>query len=40
MYFSDIWFSVVKASEELMDEGVYYYGLVNMSHKDFCLDTL
>ena len=40
IYFSDIWFSVVKIYEEAIAEGVDYCGQVKTSHKGFCLDTL
>ena len=40
IYFSDIWFSVVKISEEAIAEGVDYCGQVKTSHKGFCLATL
>ena len=39
-YFSDIWFSSVKKSEEMAAAGVNYCGPVKTSHKDFCLATL
>ena len=39
-YFADSWFSSVKTAEEVMAAGVDYCGLVKMSHKGFCLDTL
>ena len=39
-YFDDIWFSIVKKSEELMSEGVYFCGPVKTFHKGFCLATL
>ena len=39
-YFADSWFSGVKTSEEVMSEGVYYCGKVDMSHKGFCIYTL
>ena len=40
IYFSYSCFSVVKTAADLMAEGVNYCGLVNMSHKGFCLATL
>ena len=39
-YFDDSWFSVLKTSEEAIAKGVYYYGQVKTTHKDFCLATL
>ena len=39
-YFSGSWFSLVKTSEDGMAEGVDYCGLVNTSHRGFCLATL
>ena len=39
-YFSYIFYSRVKKYEEVMAEGVYFCGLVNTSHKFFCLATL
>ena len=36
-YFSDIWFSGVKTSQEAMSEGVDYCRPVKKIHKDFCL---
>ena len=39
-YFADIWFSVVKTAEDVMDLGVDYCRPVKTSHKSFCLDTL
>ena len=39
-YFSYIFYSRVKKYEEVMAEGVYYCGSVDMIHKGFCLATL
>ena len=39
-YFTDIWLSSVKTSEQVMAAGVDYCGLVKMSHKSFCHATL
>ena len=39
-YFTDIWFSGLKTSEEAMSKGVYCCGPVKTSHKGFCLATL
>ena len=39
-YFSDIWFSSIKTSDEAMAAGVDYFGPVNTSHKGFCLAPL
>ena len=38
--FSNSWFSGVKKTGGVMDEGVYYCGLAKTSQKLFCLDTL
>ena len=39
-YFSDIWFSSVKTTEEMAAAGVDYCGPVKTIHKGFCLATL
>ena len=39
-YFSDIWCSGVKISEEVMSEGVDYCGPAKIIHKSFCIATL
>ena len=39
-YFSDRWFSGAKSAEEVMAEGVNYFGTTKTRHKGFCLATL
>ena len=39
-YFSGRWFSVVITAEEAMDQGVGFYGPVNIIQKIFCLSKL